>query len=333
MSNLFLNFLKYIKTTSNFSLIEAIEKGYTTIFEGSNDMKFVFNAEDWIDRIIHKIQTNQPRFGSLVTLHDVGFEFIYANAFKGSDLRIKFVKSNNSNSNMYDPDRNTIWITFTSKYDKSKESLINIVEETKDAIIHELRHWYDHISYNIEQNKYTKLSQLEKKSLTELCNSAYSFSNDKYINLSSEVNAHICEFIHFILTNVMEHNKKYNYESMKQIFNNSIDTTGMTKDTTSRINKRLYIFSKGLEYLYTIQNNTNLNLKKELINYIDKYTGIVESIDYGHDDIKSKKALVVFEANYATDSDYKMWFNKKYTKNNKCLSSFHTISYNQLNNI
>ena len=88
-----------------------------------------------------------------------------------------------------------------------------------------------------------------------------------------------------------------------------------------------------MEYLYTIQNNTNLNLKKELINYIDKYTGIVESIEYGHHEIKSHKSLTIFEANYITDSEYKKWFNDKYIKNNNCISSFHNTTYNQLNKI
>jgi hypothetical protein len=328
--NDFINFLNSIKTPYNTEILDNIQMAYNTIYEGSNDLKFVFNTEDWIDRILHKINTNNPKFKSSIVLHDIGFECIFNDAYKNVDLHIKWIPSSEHNYNMYDPENNIIWILFSSKYNKSNQSLINIVNTEKDSLLHELRHWYDHITYDIEEHKYTKISQLENKSLKNLGDSVFSFSNDKYINLSSELNAHICEFIHIILNDVLYKNKTYSFDDMYKIFTSHIDMNGITNDSKKRIQKRLYVFSKALDYLYTIRTNSKNELKRALISYIDKYTGIVESIDYTHTDILNKRNIVFFEANYSIDTVYKSWFDSKYVKNNNCISTYHLDAYNRI---
>ena len=328
--NEFINFLDSIQMNHNIEILNMIQTAYNTIYEGSNDIKFVFNAEDWIDRILHKINTNNPKFKSSIILHDIGFECIFNDAYKNIDLHIKWIQASGNNYNMYDPETNTIWVIFSNNYDKSKQSLINIVTSEKDALLHELRHWFDHATYNIEENKYTKLSQLENKSLKNLGDSAFSFSNDKYINLSSEVNAHICEFIQVILDDVLYKNKTYSFNDLYKIFTSHINMDGITNDSLNRIKKRLYVFSKALDYLYTIRTNSKDELKHDLISYINKYTGIVESIQYTHNDILNNRNITIFEANYAIDTSYKLWFDSKYVKNDKCISTYHADSYDRM---
>lgn len=330
--NKFINFLDFIKMKHNIEILDTIQSAYTTIYEGSNDLKFVFNAEDWIDRILHKINTNNPKFKSSIVLHDIGFECIFNDAYKNTDLHIKWIPTSEHNHNIYDPKTNTIWIIFSSKYDKTQKSMINIVISEKDALLHELRHWLDHVTYNIEENKYTKLSQLENKSLKNLGDSAFSFSNDKYINLSSELNAHICEFIQVILDDVLYKNKTYAFNDLYKIFTTHINMDGITNDSLNRIKKRLYVFSKALDYLYTIRTNSKDELKHDLISYINKYTGIVESIEYTHDDMLNKRNITIFEANYAIDASYKLWFDSKYVKKDKCISTHHSDAYDRMKN-
>ena len=202
--NKFIGFLRNWKDSSNSVLIESIEAGYNVIFDGVNDVKFVFNAEDWVIKIIHKIKTNQPTFRSIIKLHDEGFEYICDNAYKTQRLHIRWIPVEDDVHNMYDVENNIIWILFSEPYVKSKEALVDIVINNRDTLIHELRHWFDHVTYNIESNKYTKLSQIENNSLKAVGNSVYSMTNDKYINLTSEINAHISEFIQLILENVLE---------------------------------------------------------------------------------------------------------------------------------
>ena len=107
---------------------------------------------------------------------------------------------------------------------------------------------------------------------------------------------------------------------------------GITNDSLNRIKKRLYVFSKALDYLYTIRTNSKDELKHDLISYINKYTGIVESIEYTHDDILNKRNITIFEANYVIDTSYKLWFDSKYVKNDKCISTHHSDAYDRMKN-
>ena len=320
MSHPFMQELENIKTT-DIDLFEAIVAGYKTIFnEGINDLKFVFNADDIIQAIIDNIEYSRNRTRYELNILDEGFEYLSPNKFKSHDLNIRWVK-NADYIGYYDTSINYIFIGFNHIYTKTPKNMSDIVKLTSNTLIHELRHWYDHITHGIEARKFTRLSQIENPELKQAQLSTTSFANDKYINASTEINAHIIDFIDGILWNVLNTNTKYTSKSLMELFEKLVPLNGITKDSKKRIYKRLYLFSQTILYLYTLKDKTTDELKSEMIDYLKSYTGVMESLDYTHSNIIKASNIPLFEANYMFDTDYRTWFNAKYVKKGKCIQS------------
>ena len=320
MNNQFMQKLETLKI-ADIDLFEAIVAGYKTIFiEGVNDLKFVFNADDIIQEVINNIEYSRNKTRYELTIRDEGFEYMSPNMFKSSDLNIRWVL-NADYIGYYDASINYIFIGFDHKYTKTPKNISDIVKATSNALIHELRHWYDHTTHDIESRKYTRLSQIENPELKQAQLSTSSFANDKYINTSTEINAYITEFIDGVLWNVFNKNVTYTSESLVKLFEKVVPLTGITKDIKKRLYKRLYLFSHAVLYLHTLKDKTTDELKSEMIKYLKKYTGIIESLDYSHINIMNNDKILIFEANYSCDNDYRNWFNAKYVKNDNCIKS------------
>jgi hypothetical protein len=304
-------------------LIENMTSEYIKIFEGVNDLKFVFKAEDIFDKIINNVSAKRHTFGYKVTIFGKGFQYSHPSLYKGYDLNIRWVNKNDFLPH-YDTSVNYIFIPIDIEYDQKLDTIIPIIEKSKDTLIHELRHWHDHVQFDIDRRKFTKRSELEQNSLNKLKNSVNSLKNDDY-NQTTELNANISEFIEYILNLVFNYNEIYSFERLLKIFNDTIDISILTKDMKKRLYKRLFVFYASLIKFSVEQNKlpfkdrTTNNLRNMLIKEMIDYTGVIESIDYTHNDIISKKDKIIFEANYQLDSDYRKWFNKKYVKNGKCL--------------
>jgi len=319
----FLFFLNKLKKYEPV-LIENITSGYIKIFEGINDLKFVFDAEDIFNKIIYNISAKRHTFGYKVTISDKGFQYNQISLYKGYDLNIRWINENNFSPH-YDTTVNYIFIPIDIEYDQKLDTIIPIIEKSKPTLIHELRHWHDHIQFDIDRRKFTKLSELEQNLLNKLKNSVNSLKNDTYLNQTTELNANISEFIEYILDLVFNYNEIYSFENLLKIFNDTVDISILTKDMQKRLYKRLFVFYASLitfsveKNKLPIKDRTTIDLRNILIKEMINYTGTIESIDYTHNDIISKKDKTIFEANYQLDPDYRKWFNKKYVKNGKCL--------------
>ena len=46
----------------------------------------------------------------------------------------------------------------------------------------------------------------------------------------------------------------------------------------------------------------------------------------------NKRNITIFEANYVIDTSYKLWFDSRYVKNDKCISTHHSDAYDRMKN-
>ena len=44
----------------------------------------------------------------------------------------------------------------------------------------------------------------------------------------------------------------------------------------------------------------------------------------------NKRNITIFEANYVIDTSYKLWFDSKYVKQDKCISTYHADVYDSM---
>jgi hypothetical protein len=314
-------------------------------------MKFVLNGNDLITDITHaiwtKLITKRGTYPYEFEMDDTGFQISRKNLYRGHDLNIKWAYVNEKGNRFmpeYNRNTNTISIPFDIrkiKYNKSYDSVLKVIDQTKRTLIHELKHWHDDIEFDISKNKYTKITQLEMESLKKLEDSAFSFISDPkidYINQQTEINAYIAEFIDEMLNDAIINEKTYNFDELLVLFNKKLNVpiNNLTDDMKKRLYKRLAVFNNSLRnfiHKNTIKKNNDEDdnttyiplkdritddLKKDLIKTIKEYTGIVESIDYTHQDILNKKDMIFFDVNYTLDEDYKKWFDNKYIINGKC---------------
>lgn len=254
-------------------------------------MKNVFDINSLINNIINRFANNSHSFRSDIEINSIGFQYKQSNVFKNVNIFIRWSK--NISIPFYSSERNIICIPIikTIQYDESIDSILNIIEYTRDSLVHEISHWLDFNKYNLNPRTYTRISQIENpellsridklnKSIQGLVGDEYNIKvkeldditlNDaEYNNSQTELNAHILELIHYIIELYLESISDYDGITDLSIRNKLINT----KNDISSYNAML----QKMKNVINFDNLTN-DSKKRIYKRLYVFQKALNSID------------------------------------------------------